>query len=199
MLILPDSGCVLTAGEDGSVCTHRLPAAIAAMLLSRRPAPSAAQQQQTAPAASAEAPAPSCSGGSSGLSSVVQPRALINDLPSPAAAAPPGGASAVPAALQGSGRLTTVMAPPASLPTEQPAAEPVVEAAAAAAAAGLPRAVSLPPSPNRAAVLAGMSDMEQRFAVLQSAVNRSFTAQRRTAQVGGCGWVCGWCVGGCYS
>ncbi|PRW59476.1 WD repeat 62 [Chlorella sorokiniana] len=180
VLILPDSGCVLTAGEDGSVCTHRLPATIAAMLLSRRPAPAPAAQQHAAPAPSAEAPAPSRSGGSSGLSSVVQPRALINDLPSPAAAAPAGPA---PVALEGSGRLTTVMAPPASLPAQPPAAEAVVEAPAAAAAAGLPRTVSLPPSPNRAAVLAGISDLEEQYAELQAAVNRSFTAQRRTPQV----------------
>lgn len=33
-------------------------------------------------------------------------------------------------------------------------------------------------------MLAGMQDLEERFAELQSAVNRSFTTQRHAAQVG---------------
>lgn len=114
---------------------------------------------------------------------MVQPRALINDLPSPAAE--PAAAAPALVALEGSGRMTTVMAPPASLPSQHPPAEAVVEAPAAAATAGLRRTVSLPPSPARASVRASMPGLEEQFAELQSVMSRSFTAQRRTAQVGG--------------
>ena len=114
--------------------------------------------------------APAASSGSSGLSSVIQPRRLEADLASPSSAgSPTSTAAADPAPTAGAAPAADAPAPaPAADPTGEPAREHAAEPAGVQPdVAGLRRSASVPASPNRSRLAGAREGLEAEMAELE--------------------------------